>query len=133
MTARIVAAYVLAALFAIAGTLHFTATDAFAAIVPPPLPPEIVVRITGVMELAFAAGLLFARSRRLAGLALALYCLAVLPANIFMALKGIPVAGVSLPGWLLWLRVLLQAPLIALILWATAAPLTRSSERARGR
>lgn len=122
MRARHVTAIVLAALFATAGVLHFVATDAFARIVPPPLPAVPVVRVTGVLEILFAAGLVARRTRRLTGLMLTLYCVAVLPANILMAYERIPVGGVSLPAWALWLRVALQAPLIWLILWATAAP-----------
>lgn len=122
MDARRRAAIALAAFFAAAGVLHFVATDAFARIVPPPLPGVMMVQLTGALELVFAAGLLAARTRRLTGVLLALYCLAVVPANIHMALEGIPVAGVTLPAWLLWLRVALQLPLIALILWATRPP-----------
>ncbi len=115
-------AFALAAFFAAAGVLHFAATAAFARIVPPPLPGELLVRLTGVLELLFAAGLLAERTRRATGTLLALYCLAVVPANIYMALEEIPVAGVTLPAWLLWLRVALQLPLIALILWASRPP-----------
>ena len=119
---RSVTALALAAVFALAGVLHFTATHAFAGIVPPPLPGPLVVRVTGVMELVLAAGLAVGRTRRLAGLLLALYSVAVLPANIYMAFERIPVAGVVLPDAVLWLRVALQAPLIVLILWATRPP-----------
>lgn len=109
----------LAAVFATAAVLHFVATGAFAAIVPPPIPwPRTVVRLTGALELAFAAGLLAPpRWRRPAGVLLALYLVAVLPANVFMALT--PELRLGLPASLLWLRVALQVPLIALVLWAS--------------
>ncbi|MEM8852650.1 MAG: hypothetical protein AAGD34_03055 [Pseudomonadota bacterium] len=122
MTLRAAVCTLLAAVFAVAGVLHFTHTDAFATIVPPPLPGRFIVRLTGAMELLFAAGIVWPRTRPVAGILLALYCLAVLPANIFMALNAIPFGTVTVPPAVLWLRVALQFPLIALIVWATSAP-----------
>lgn len=110
----------LAAFFLAAGIAHFAATDVFARIVPPQLPaPHAIVRVTGAIEIALALGVLAPRTRRVAGALLAAYCLAVLPANIHMALEQIAVGGIALPAWALWARVALQFPLIALILWAT--------------
>lgn len=114
------ACWVLAAFFAAAGLAHFLATDAFAAIVPPPLPAKrFLVQLTGAMELAFAVGLLVPRLRRVTGWALAAFLVAVLPANIYMALESMPLGPSSHPAWL-WGRVVLQLPLIIVVLWATA-------------
>lgn len=112
--------YVIAAFFLIAGYLHFAKAGTFAAIVPPLLPfPVFIVWVTGVMEIVLAVGLLIPKYRRLAGLLFAPYLLAVLPANIYMAMADIPFNGESLSPGLLWFRVFLQFPLIALILWAS--------------
>ncbi|MEM8663706.1 MAG: hypothetical protein AAGF49_06225 [Pseudomonadota bacterium] len=120
----------LALFFASAGVLHFTHTDAFATIVPPPLPPAMTVQLTGAMELVLAAGLLVHKVRRWTGVLLALYCAAVLPANIYMAIEDIPVGNVQLHPAVLWLRVILQLPLIALILWASAPQPSRPAPKA---
>lgn len=111
--------FVLSAFFAAAGVLHFTQTAAFASIIPFLPAPETVVRLTGLIEIALALAILVPAARRTAGVLLALYCLAVLPANVFMALEGTPVGDIALPAAALWARVALQFPLIALILWAT--------------
>ncbi|MCT2558512.1 DoxX family protein [Tsuneonella sp. YG55] len=71
--------------YAAAGSLHLAAPGPFLKIMPGWVPePDVVVALTGVAELAGAAGLLQGWSRGLryaAGLALALYAVCVWPAN----------------------------------------------------
>jgi uncharacterized membrane protein len=70
--------------------LHFRATDALVAITPDWVPfPRDVVLATGVLELIFAAALLIPRLRKLTGIAIALYVIAVWPANIKHAVEHI--------------------------------------------
>lgn len=114
--------YALAVFFLYAGVLHFIKDDAFAAIVPPLLPfPFVIVWITGLIEIVLAIGLLCPHFRKNAGIAFAPYLLAVLPANIYMAMAGIPLGESLASPTALWVRVALQFPLIALILWAAGA------------
>ncbi|GHB04464.1 membrane protein [Algimonas arctica] len=110
--------WLLAVFFLLAGIAHFTQTASFAAIVPPVLPfKHLIVQVTGAMELAFAVGLVVPSWRRVTGLALSAFLLAVLPANIHMAIVGMPLGEMSSPI-ALWFRVFLQFPLIVLVLWA---------------
>jgi len=112
----------LALFFLTAGILHFIHDDKFAAIVPPLLPFKYeIVWLTGVMEFVFAVGLLWPRYRALTGWLLSLYLLAVLPANIYMAMAGIGFGDLVTSRTALWVRVALQFPLILLILWASGA------------
>ncbi len=107
----------LAATFAGAGALHFRFPRAYARIVPPALPaPTALVYASGVAEIAGGLGVLHPRTRRAAGLWLAATLVAVLPANVHMALHA---ERHGLPRWALWARVPLQAPLIAWALRAT--------------
>lgn len=109
--------------FLVAGVLHFLQDDAFAAIVPPALPyPVAIVWLTGAMELGFAAALFWRQWLPVTGLLLGLYLLAVLPANIYMAMAGIPLGETVMSPAALWIRVALQFPLILLVLWCTGAP-----------
>ena len=118
----------LAVFFFAAGILHFQLDDAFARIVPPMLPFSVaIVWITGVIELVFAAALIAKWRLPLTGLLLSAYLLAVLPANIYMAVAGIPLGDTALNPAALWTRVALQFPLIALVLWCTGAPPFRRS------
>lgn len=113
----------LAISFLIAGVLHFQLDDAFALIAPPMLPsPAAIVWITVLMELGFAAALIAKWRLPLTGLLLSAYLLAVLPANIYMAIAGIPLGDIAFIPAAPWLRAALQFPLIALVLWCTGAP-----------
>lgn len=113
----------LAVFFLIAGIGHFVLDDNFARIVPPALPyPVLIVWLTGIMEIVFAIALLGRIRLSATGILLSLYLLAVLPANIYMAVANIPLGDAPLSPVTLWVRVALQFPLIALVLWATGAP-----------
>jgi uncharacterized membrane protein len=109
-----------AVFFFYAGLMHFVQEESFSAIVPPFIPfPKLIVWTTGLMELVFAILLILPRYRKLAGFLLAPFLLAVLPANIHMAMNNIPFGEMSATPTTLWLRVALQFPLILSILWVT--------------
>ena len=108
--------------FLLAGISHFTADDTYAAIVPPLLPfPYVIVWVTGVMEICFAGLLLVPKFRPRVGVLLGLFLLAVLPANIYMAVAQIPFGEGEASPAALWIRVAAQFPLIAVIYWCTRA------------
>jgi uncharacterized membrane protein len=76
----------LAAIFAASGVVHLIHPQTFEAIVPHVLPHKReLVYASGVVELACAGGLMTERTRRLAGLVSAGLLIAVLPANVQMA------------------------------------------------
>ncbi|MBJ7353241.1 MAG: DoxX family protein [Thermoleophilaceae bacterium] len=103
-----------AAIFTTTGILHFTHEKFFIAIVPKSLPsPKALVQISGVAELAGAAGVLIPRTRKLAGKGLIALLIAVFPANINMALN--PDRFKQFPAWALWARLPLQFAAIALV------------------
>jgi uncharacterized membrane protein len=103
--------------FAIGGVAHFAATSTEMRIVPPYIPwPHAVVLVSGMFELLGAAGLLFQRTRRAAGIGLFALTIAVTPAHFYM-LQHPDLFAV--PYWALLLRLPLQAALLALIAWCT--------------
>jgi uncharacterized membrane protein len=103
--------------FAIGGVAHFAATSTEMRIVPPYIPwPRAVVLVSGAFELLGAAGLLFQRTRRAAGIGLLALTIAVTPAHIYMLQRPDLFA---VPYWALILRLPLQAALLALIAWCT--------------
>ena len=106
----------LAAIMVIAGSLHFLSTDTYVSIMPGYLPfHRELVYISGGCEIIFGLGLLWPTTRRLAGILLILLYLAVLPANIEMAVRNIQPAGFHIPAFLLWARLPFQ---LVFIYWA---------------
>ena len=78
----------LALMFVMTGIAHFVPgmRGDMIAIVPPRLPsPELLVTVTGVLELLGAAGLLYPPTRVAAAICLFLLMLAMFPANIYAA------------------------------------------------
>jgi uncharacterized membrane protein len=113
-----------AARVGLAVTLLFTASAHFtpmrhdlARMIPPAIPyPMAMVYFTGACEIAGAVGLLIPRTRRAAALALIVFFLAVLPANIHAARAGVTLRGA--PATRLAVRIPMQVLFIALAWWA---------------
>jgi uncharacterized membrane protein len=103
--------------FLIGGIAHFAFTEVEMRIVPPGLPwPRALVLLSGVFELLGAAGLLFPRTRRMAGWGLIALTIAVTPANVYMLMQH---EAFDVPRWALMLRLPLQLVLLWLIWWST--------------
>jgi len=104
---------IMAAFFAGGFVLHLRAPDALIAITPDWVPfPREVVLITGFIELAGAVGLLVPRLRKATGIALAIYVIAVWPANFRHAFEHIALPGLPQSWWYHGPRLALQ-PVIA--------------------
>lgn len=72
--------------YVVSGVTHLVRPQVFEGMVPPQLPrARDLVYASGVAELACAAGLLDARTRRAAGAASVALLVAVLPGNVEMA------------------------------------------------
>ena len=110
---RAVMRIAMAAFFAAGFVLHLKAADALVAITPDWVPfPRAVVLATGVLELIGAASLLVPRLRRWSGVALAIYVIAVWPANFKHAFEHIVTPPIPDSWWYHAPRLALQ-PVIA--------------------
>ena len=108
----------LAAMFCFTAAAHFNSMRAdMIAMVPPSVPnPGFMVTFTGICEILGAIGLLVPFTRRIASVALIVFLLAVLPANIHAARAGVALRGA--PATPIAPRVALQALFIAAIWWS---------------
>jgi uncharacterized membrane protein len=99
----------------VSGIAHLTMTAAMAQMIPTVfLARPLLVILSGMAELAGAAGLFFRRTERSASLGIALLMIAVIPANIHVA--GQTVHGLYMPA--VPVRLLMQLIYIVLVLTA---------------
>lgn len=97
--------WLLAIIYLIAGIAHIRSPGGFLAITPDWVPfPEQAILLTGIAEIAGAAGLMTSPRiipgvRYAAGIGLALYALCVYPANINHAINNIAISGAT-ASWL---------------------------------
>ncbi len=120
--ARALLRWALAALMLVAGVAHLVATEAFLGQLPSWLPVRTsIVVISGAVEIAFALALLLAAAhRRAVGWALAVFFVAVFPANVYQAVAGTDAFGLDTPAER-WVRLVFQPLLIAWALWSTSS------------
>jgi uncharacterized membrane protein len=103
----------LAILYVVAGVLHIFRPAPFLTITPDWVPlPEQAIFLTGLCEIAGAIGLFSPRFRKAAGIGLALYAVAVFPANIKHATDDMTLVHPVLGLWYHVPRLVLQPVLV---------------------
>jgi len=103
-----------------AGVLHFLKPKVYVRMMPEWLPAHLaLVYASGVFEVAGGLGLLLPATRSAAAWGLIALFIAVFPANVNMAVKGIGLGRTPPPAWVLWARLPLQGVLIAWAYWFT--------------
>jgi uncharacterized membrane protein len=108
----------LSMVFLFTGSGHFIKTRPMSEMLPPWVPGRIaIIYVTGVLEIAGAVGLLVPTTSRLAGICLILFMLAVLPSNVYAALKRVDMGGHGEGPRYLLVRVPLQLLLMAWAYW----------------
>lgn len=119
-SARHAALIGMAVAMAFAGVAHLLMPTPFVQHLPTWVPMrEELIFLTGLLEIALGVALLLRQPlRRLAGLALAGYLVAVFPSNIYVAVAGVDVDGQP-DGIYPWLRLPFQLLFIAWALWGT--------------
>jgi uncharacterized membrane protein len=104
---------------ALIGLDHLLVPDRYIPMIEGFLPaPEFIVAFTGLCEIAGAFGLLIPSTRRLAGYALAVYFVAVFPANVANAVNGQSVSGMPEATLYYWVRLGFQP---VFVWWALVA------------
>ena len=118
------ARWVLGAFLSGAGVAHLTVSrTTFLAQVPPwvPLDPDLVVVLSGIVEILLGAALLFLpRYRVLVGWAVAAFFVLIFPGNISQYVNGIDGFGLD-TDLARFVRLLFQPLLVVWALWCTGA------------
>jgi len=118
---KLVAHWLLAAVFIAAGANHFYNPDFYVRIMPPYLPWHLeLVYVSGVLEILLGVLLLITRFSVLAAWGLIALLIAVFPANIHMAVH--PDLYPEIPRGLLYARLPFQGVFIAWTWWFTQKP-----------
>ena len=102
---------------------HFFSADEFLAQVPPWMPaPELVVLLSGVVELVLGCALIFSPKRwiPIVGWVIAAFFLVIFPGNLWQYFEGRDAFGLDSDTARL-VRLLFQPLLIVWALWATRA------------
>ena len=114
---RTLSGIILGALFILAGVNHFIRPQMYRSIMPNYLPWHgPLVALSGIAEIVLGILVLFRRWRGVARWGLIALLVAVFPANVHMVIYAERYEPI--PTWLLWLRLPLQAVLIAWV-WRT--------------
>jgi uncharacterized membrane protein len=109
---ELMAKWFLGIFFVLAGVNHFVRPGLYLKIMPPYLPwPLALVYVSGFCEVALGALFLVPRYQTPAAWGLIALLIAVFPANLHMALHAEQFSRI--PPLVLWLRLPLQAALIA--------------------
>ncbi len=115
---NIIVRVLFAIVYLLAGIAHLRSPAGFLAITPDWGPaPELVIKLTGIAEIAGAIGLMIPRLRYAAGIGLALYALCVWPANIHHMINNVEVDGQAASMWYHVPRMIAQPVIIWLALW----------------
>jgi len=120
--------YSLGLSFVLAGLYHFINPAFYLRMMPSYLPWHLfLVYLSGFFETALGILLLIPKYTRLAAWGMIALLIAVFPANVNMALN--PQLFPDLPRFALWLRLPLQAVLIAWAYWFTGGVRRESTSR----
>ena len=130
--ARLIGRLVLATILLVAGIGHFRSTAEFTAQVPPWMPaPEVVVYVSGVVELVLGLAVLaLTRQRVLVGWIVAAFFVVIFPGNISQFVTQTDAFGLDSDA-ARFVRLLFQPALVWLALWSTGAWQAFRDRRAR--
>ena len=104
--------FFLSSILIVAGLIHLVSPSLFIPAIPSFIPfPVTIILVTGILEIILALGLMFKRSQDFCAKFIALYFILLIPIHIYVSFYGIEIFGIQSKA-LLWLRCLLQFPLI---------------------
>lgn len=104
--------YLFILFFIVAGISHFLILEFYVKTIPFLPYPKFVIYVTGILEICFAILLLFDEFRESTSWLIAIYLIAIFPANIYTAIK--PDAVPQISESIVWIRLPFQ---LIFIIW----------------
>ena len=116
---KIAARWLFGAFFIFAGANHFVNPGFYAPLMPPYLPwPDVLNVVSGVLEIAFGAGLLLPRYRWGSAIGIIALMLAFVPVHVyFLQVGGYSPDGLGGAPWVGWGGLVVVQPLLMLWAW----------------
>ncbi len=112
--------WVMGGFYILNGLNHFLNADAYIAIMPAYLPwHSQLVALSGVAEIAVGAGVLIRATTVTAAWGIILLLILIFPANLYVAMNGLPYVGDEPSIVLNWVRLPFQLVLIGWAYWYT--------------
>ena len=112
--------WVMGGFYILNGLNHFFNADAYIAIMPAYLPwHSQLVALSGVAEIGVGAGVLIPATRVTAAWGVILLLILIFPANLYVAMNGLPYIGDQPNTALNWVRLPFQAVFVAWAWWYT--------------
>ncbi len=123
---RIIFRFLFGALFVLGGLNHFVNPAFYLRIMPPYLPwHSFLVYLSGFFEIALGLMVVIPKLTRIAAWGLIALLIAVFPANVHMAMNANLYPDIN--PVILWLRLPLQAVLVAWAYWYTRPRIQQAS------
>ena len=109
----------LAGFYLFAGVNHFRDPEFYFPLIPPFFQAkELINVLAGIAEILLGAGLLFPRLRNISSYLIILMLLAFIPSHVyFIQIGGCADAGLCVPEWIAWMRLIVVHPLLILWVW----------------
>lgn len=112
--------WLMAAFYLANGAYHFINTEAYLRIMPAFVPwPLAIVYLTGIAEILLGVGVIVPATRFIAAWGLVVLLVVIFPANVNVAVNDLAFLGGEPNSLLNWLRLPIQAILIAWAWWYT--------------
>lgn len=116
---KVLLKYFYAGFFVFAGLNHFINPQFYYPLIPDYLPFHGFLNISsGVLEIIFGIGLLFAATRRWSAYGIIALMILFVPSHIYFSMEGACFEGsICIPVWASWMRLIVIQPLIIYGAW----------------
>lgn len=124
-----IARWLLIAFYVLAGINHFINPDFYLPLIPPYFENIVLVNVlAGVVEIGLGLLVIPAKTRKWGVLGIIALLIAFIPSHVyFIQIGGCVEAGLCVPAWVAWIRLLVIHPMLMYWAWQTKGALLAAS------